>query len=284
MLNILVEYLRQKADAMDFIAVAYGLAEMVDRKDGDENKSYPAVYSKGELVQVSFDTKPSLVFFMLDGEVKRETNDGETSSCEDQVTETYKLKLFFFNAGKELSDCASITQQAAYSIAKFFNSDNTQLETALNLQEVRITTTSFNFNKKNVWEDLHNNIPFSLSERQQLCSIDFDVFINGVESCFVVDPCQNSDYTYTNTLTSFCERVADCSPGVFSIDFYGNNTDRITKAELIGKEILMLSTDGIIRKKSTNTETRDYTPNSPTGETVFSSVVFDDQLINVLYK
>lgn len=197
MVNIIVDYLRQKANALTFIADSYGLAEIVERQDGDTNKSYPAIYKNGELVQISFDTHPSLIFFTLDGEIERTTDIGETSSCNDQVTETYKIKAYFFNAGKEISDCASITQQSAYAIAKFINANNTQLETALNLQEVKITTTSFDFNKKSVWDELHNNIPYSLSERQQLCSISFDVFITGIESCFVGDPCDLPSYTWS---------------------------------------------------------------------------------------
>lgn len=219
MVNIIVEYLRQKANAMEFISTAYGLAEIVERRDGEDTKTFPAVYEKGELVQLAYDTHPSVVFFVLDGEIERETADGETSSCADQVTETYKLKLYFFNAGKEISDCASFIQQAAYSLAKFITSDNTQFETEHNLQEVRITATSFSFSKKSVWEELHNNIPFSLSERQQLCRIDLDFYISGVESCFVTDPCDNSEFVYTNSLTSFCERATNCTGIVKLISF-----------------------------------------------------------------
>jgi len=210
MVNLITDYLRQKAIAMNFVSSAYSLAEIVDRQDGDNNVSFPAVYVNGELNQISFDTHPSLVFFTLDGEIKRETEPGEIASCNDQVTETYKLKCYLFNAGKEISDCASFIQQAAYSLAKFITSGNGDFETEMNLQEVQITATSFNFNKKSVWEELHNGIPLLLSERQQLCRIDFDVLISGVESCFVTDPCDNSAFVYTNSITSFCDRVSGC--------------------------------------------------------------------------
>jgi len=197
MLNIIVDYLRDKANALNYIADSYGLAEIVDRRDGENSVSFPSVYQKGELTQVSFDTHPSLVFFLLDGEIARTTTPGEIQSCNDQVTEVYKLKLYLFNSGKELSNCASETQNMAYALAKWLTADNSQLQTTLSLYDLRITATSFNFNKKSVWEELHNGIPYSLSERQQLCSIEFDVFISGVESCFVGDVCDLPDFVWT---------------------------------------------------------------------------------------
>lgn len=210
MVNIIVDYLRDKAKSLEFVAEAYGLAELVERISSQESVSFPAVYQKGELTQVNFDAHPSLVFFILDGEVERETDDGEITSCSDQVTETYQLKLFFFNAGKEISNCASFAQQEAYSIAKYLTADNSQLQTNLQLQELRIAATSLNFSKKDVWEELHSNIPFSLSEQQQLCRISFEVLVSGVESCFVTDPCDNSEFVYEFPIVSFCERVDDC--------------------------------------------------------------------------
>lgn len=227
MLNIIVDYLSQKAGSLSYVAEAKGLAEIVDRVDSEENVSFPAVYVRGELSQLFFDKSPSLVFFRLDGEIERETTDGDTSSCQDQITETYKLILYFFNSGKEISDCASITQQSAYAIAKFLNSNNTQLETALNLQLVDITTSSFNFDKKSVWEELHNNIPFSLPERQQLCAIHLNISISGVESCFVGDPCDLPTYEWTFD-TSCCYETksieTDITEGLQSVNHYLGGT------------------------------------------------------------
>jgi len=222
MLNIIVDYLRQKANALTYIADSYGLAEIIDRRDGEDNVSFPAIYTRGELTQISFDTHPSLVFFTLDGEIERETDDGEIS-CEDQIKEVYKLRLYFFNAGKEISDCASITQASAYAIAKWLTDDNSQIQIALNLQELYVTATSFNFNKKEVWEELHNGIPLKLSERQQLVRIVFDVSISGVESCFVSDPCDLPSYSWTfDTTCCYTTKSieVDITEGLQSVNHY----------------------------------------------------------------
>lgn len=195
MVNTIVNYFQQKAATLDFLSYAYGLAEIVDRQDGEENKSFPAVWSKGSLTQVSFDAFPSFVFFTLDGGIERDTDDGETS-CEDNVTEVYKFKAYLFVTGEEVSECSSFTQKSAYVIAKTLSTNEKQLAETLNFENATITITDFEFRKKEVWNELHNNIPYCLGERQQLCSIGIRVELQGVESCFAVDPCSDDEFVY----------------------------------------------------------------------------------------
>lgn len=216
MLNVLSDYLRQKAQSLDYVSKAYGIAEKAFRDDNGTNVSFPIV--NGE--QIIFDTEPFLVFFMLDGDVSRNTQESETVACEDDVIETYRIKAYLFVSGKEPSDCASFTQRSAYALAKYITGDNSTLENSQNLEEVDITTSSFVFNKRDVWDDLHDGIPFGLSDSRQLASITFNVELTGRESCFVDYDCPD------NPITNFCE-VTITINGTTVGTFAGGETSNI---------------------------------------------------------
>jgi len=282
MLNVIVDYLRQKMNLLTYVSQSYGLAEIVDRRDGEENVSFPSVYVNGELSQVSFDSHPSLAFFILDGEIERTTSEGELYSCADQVTEVYKLKLYFFNSGKEISDCASFMQRSAYNISKWLTSDNSQLQEELNLQEARISATSFNFAKKSVWDELHNGITYSLSERQQLCRIDFDVFISGVESCFE-EPCDGAD-----TIFNFCQ-LQDSMYDIITNEsqtFLLNGTNQSFGAsayvDLRNKTITEIFYDGVYLSPAYSPPP--YTWNRTTGLLTFNISISSGIAIHIKYN
>lgn len=65
-----------------------------------------------------------------------------------------------------------------------------------------------------------------------------------------------------------------------------NGTDRtdVTIASLIGKTILLLFTDGLVRNPDVAVGPVDYTFNNATGTITFASPVYADQIITILYK
>lgn len=65
-----------------------------------------------------------------------------------------------------------------------------------------------------------------------------------------------------------------------------NGTDRtdVTISTLIGKTILLLFTDGLVRNPDVAVGPVDYTFNSATGLITFASTVYTDQIITILYK
>lgn len=100
---------------------------------------------------------------------------------------------------------------------------------------------------------------FSLQTVTDLCSITVDdIIIPPVET--------------------LCEAVRACVGNVTALEFSGENTATYTKSELIGKEVLLVATDGRIRKSS------DYTFDTLTGEVEFISVIQSAQKIYILYK
>lgn len=77
---------------------------------------------------------------------------------------------------------------------------------------------------------------------------------------------------------TLCEAVRACVGNVEPLEFYGANTTAYVKTELIGKELIIVSTDGRIRKNA------DYTFNSTTGTITFISNILPQQPIKIVYK
>lgn len=100
---------------------------------------------------------------------------------------------------------------------------------------------------------------FSLQTVTDLCSITVDDII--------IPPVQ-----------TLCEAVRACVGNVTALEFSGANTTTYVKTELIDKEVLLVATDGRIRKSS------DYTFDTLTGEVEFISVIQSAQKIYILYK
>ena len=83
-----------------------------------------------------------------------------------------------------------------------------------------------------------------------------------------------------NITVSFPRVSIISAAGTNYLESIGNDTDTITKATLVGKQVIQVSTDGRIRS-ILNSE---YSFTSSTGVTVFSSPVYSDQVIRWLYK
>lgn len=102
-------------------------------------------------------------------------------------------------------------------------------------------------------------VSLTLGATSDLCSITVDDII--------IPPAQ-----------TLCEAVRLCVGSVDSVEVSGNGTTTITITETIGKDILLVATDGRIRK------TTDYSHNATTGAFTFISAIQSTQKIYVLFK
>lgn len=83
-----------------------------------------------------------------------------------------------------------------------------------------------------------------------------------------------------NVTVSFPRVDVVAGDGVEVLESYGNGTNSITKTELIGKEVLLLTTDGRSRSRLKN----EFTFTTGTGATTFPSIIQSTQVIQWLYK
>lgn len=205
MLSVLIKYLIAKLETFEYLDRVYGLATTV--QVGDE--TMPAVYSGNELTHINFDSYDSLIYIQQNGKVGRETTEHPAVACKYNVVERYPLRLIVYSQGKENINCESYSQQIADSIKASLNGKQQTLETAANLTNATIILGDTDLDKNSVWQSQFSS-PNQLTDKDILISIDLEFEIEGDDTCFANNPCENSEFVFDLDSQTFCERVDDC--------------------------------------------------------------------------
>jgi len=273
MLSVITKYLTDLFLTLPYLSEALGMGESID-VDG---VATPAYWSNGEPVHLNFDSHQSLIYIVKDGETNRDTIEHPVIATLEQVTETYPLKAIIYYKGAENINCSSHFQSIVEGVKKNISGRQSQLETSINAENIIVKVKKTNLNKSEVWKGISGG-EVTPKEDDNFASIDFDVIITGDEQCFAGEPCQANDFVFSFPSQGFCEKVAECEVESNSLEFAGTGTATYVKSELIGKTLLLVATDGRIRKSS------DYSFTSGTGTIVFISVIQTGQTVHIIYK
>lgn len=279
MISVILQFLIAKFGTLPYISKVFGLGSFVDIQVGDGTEKVVAVYSGSELVHVNFDNYSSLVYVLNNGSFSTTTTEHPYISNLEKVIEIYPFRIVIYSQGLENVNCSSYSQSIAQGIKKNISGLQEELREAINADNVIVRVIDCNYNKKSVWES-QTSLPYSLKDADILVSIDFEVTVTGDEQCFAGEPCIANEFVFSNAAVSFCQMVNDCinSGEPYSLEISGTGALEYTNASLVGQELLLVATDGRIRKAT------DYSFVSATGTITFISVIQTGQKIYVLYK
>lgn len=211
MLSKIVSYINSQLSGMTYIDKVYGLAH-IGHDVADDGK-FPVVYEGAEPIGVNFDNYKSCVFILQDGKPDRSgLEEHPHLACTYRISETHHLRLILYKQGLESVNCDSESQNIANSIAKFITGKHSQFSDEMNLELTTMHVRSISTDRYEIWGSLFSE-NYSLNNADMLVQIDFDVTIEGVESCFVTDPCEtntvdwavagpNLKPTYTDSFTT----------------------------------------------------------------------------------
>lgn len=275
MLSVLIKYLSALLETLPYLSEVLGMGDSVEV----EGVKTPVYWYNGEPQQLSFDSHSSLVYILKDGDIDRNTIEHPAIANLEQVTETYPLKAIIYYKGVDNVNCDSTIQSIVDGVKKNISGRQIQLESTINAENVVIRVKKTTLNKADVWKGISGS-DVTPKEDDNFASIDFDVTIVGDEQCFAGEPCQANDFVYSFPSQSFCSKVSDCEIEPQYLEAYGNGTATITKSELIGREVLSVTTDGRVRSRLKG----EFTFTSLTGATVFSSAIQTAQVIQWIYK
>lgn len=275
MLPVIIQFLTAKFESLPYLNTVFGLADFITVNE----QKVVGVYSEGELLQMNFDTYASVIYLVKNGNVKRDTQEHPYISNLEQVTETYPLRAVIYSQGIENVNCSSQSQSIAQGIRKNLSGAQEDLEAAINAENVIIRIIDTELDKSNVWKS-QTSLDNSLKDADILISIDFEITVTGDEQCFAGEPCEVGDFVFDYPAQSFCAKVAECDVEPQYLEAYGNGTNTIIKSELIGREVLSVTTDGRSRSRLKG----EFTFNSITGETTFPSIIQTTQVIQWIYK
>lgn len=258
MISVIIQFLIAKFGTLPYISKVFGMGSFVE-VDGEK---IVAVYSDSELVHVNFDNYQSLVYILNNGSQTRTTSEHPFISNLEKVTEIYPFRAIIYSQGAENINCSSYSQSIAQGIKKNLSGLQEELREAINADTVTVRITDCDFDKVNVWKS-QTTLPNSLKDSDILVSVDFEVSIIGDEQCFETDLCFDNTFDMKT---------------IASLEISGTGGASYSHQFLINKTILLVATDGRIRKNS------DFTFISSTGTITFISPIVTGQKIYILYK
>jgi hypothetical protein len=227
MLSVIAKYLTAKLETFEYLDKVYGLSTFVTVVE----ETVPAVYVGSELRPINFDSYKSLIYIQQNGRVGRDTEDHPAVACAYLTTERYPLRLIIYAQGRENINCDSYSQEIASAVKAALNGKQKQLETAANLMNATITFSDTDLDKNSVWASQFS-IASELKDTDILVSLDLEFEIMGDDTCFAGSPCENSDFVFDITSTTFCQRVTACLANILSsvknIKFNIDNEDADT--------------------------------------------------------
>lgn len=212
MLAVVTNYLIASLKTLPFIDTL-GLASLIAR--GDD--TFPAYFSGTELLPIDFDNYKAVAYLMPTGNVPRETIEHPYLACKMRVSESYGYKIVVYSQAKEAPACESLSQNIAWSISGLLTGKQIQLEDAAGFESVFISTNNTVTDKAAVWQS-QSNLPNKLKDTDIMLAIDIQVAVEGVESCFNINPCAPTEFHFDIDTVPFCERVNACIEEVAQLD------------------------------------------------------------------
>jgi len=269
-----VEYFKELLTAENFVQSVEGLGVIV----GDTQKSFPALQGEDEPLMIDFDNYNSMLFFLQTAAPTLATTESEEVAGEYTVEWNNTFQLVIYTQVSEAKNCESYAQSIALQAMKAIIGRQSQFEAVHDFQECNVTTGAMVIDKVAAWNLLYNGVDSHLKDRDVLVILNFTVQLIGNADCFVVDVCSTpSGYTYNFDTPEVCQPT-------FTLQIQGDGTATYSETDLVGKEVLQVTTDGLVRNHNP-----DYTPwqvefTSATGTLAFGSDINSTQLIQVLYK
>ncbi len=184
MLSVIISYLITRLEDLNYLDKVAGLASTIKR-DGVKLTGY---YQQGELVPIDFDQYFSLVFFVQNGKVTRETTEDKYTACRYRVKEVYNLSLMLCRQGGQDVNCFSQAQNMAWHIAQQLTGKQYPLMAQTGLDEVTIRIRNIGLDSDSIYEALFSG-ESRLTENTALLEINFEVETEGDEQCYVTYPC-----------------------------------------------------------------------------------------------
>ena len=251
-----------------------GLAVNVNMGDN----SFPAFQGSDEPLPIDFDNYNSLIFFLQTTAPTLVTTESEEVAGEYTTEWNNAFQLVIYTQVSEAKNCESYAQSIGLQATKAIIGRQSQFEETHSFQDATIVTSAMVIDKVAVWNALYNGIEPKLKDKDVLVLLNFTVQLTGNTDCFVVDVCSTpAGFTYDFPVTE------ECRP-TFNLQIQGADTTTYSSSDLVGKTILQVTTDGLVRNHNEDFSPWEVQFIASTGTLVFGSDINSSQLIQVLYK
>jgi len=186
MLEVILAHINTQIETLEHFKTLKSLCEIIKKED----ISFPAEYcTKDEYKQIELD---SVVYHRLTGEVTQSEIEDE-EACAIQVTRTYPLRVVFTIPKNILNtDNNFIDLKIAENIVKVIGLKNSKtLNSSLKTDVVSVIVKSYSIDREKIWSEEYNNLPMTVDYKLIYGAIEYDVVIQGTQSCFNTYECND---------------------------------------------------------------------------------------------
>lgn len=163
-----------------------GLCELI-QKDG---KTFPAKYCNNQYDSVyNVDRHQNSIYHRLNGNVSIvQVEESETTGCWLYLRKTYPIKAVTIVNKNVLTlklNDNYIDLKVAENLVYLLSAKTiSQLAKQLKLQNIAIDVKSISVNRDTIWSTEFKGNPMKLDYSYAICSIDYDLILEGSKSCF----------------------------------------------------------------------------------------------------
>lgn len=230
MLEVIIQFLEGRLNALNIFTKLYGLCEIVQDEQNNERRSFPAEYigaGNYKLYPNDFDLTQNHGYFRIES-VSEDREDSEIYGGETVLTRTYSMKFIgYVNKDIYQVDNKYATDKIVHNLSQMLSlEDVKQVRDDLDLLSITSRVTNIETDRYAVLEEEYDNVNLSALDLQYAyVSFDFDIVISATAGCLFAYACgdqtvdvatllsnaygncqvadvSNSDSTYSTTVAS----------------------------------------------------------------------------------
>ena len=222
MLQQVIQYVNIKLQTLNLFTKSYELAEMISKKDGEKEITFPAVKDKtGEYKEIDFDKTPSLCFHIVNGDVSRQTLESITVT-KQRFQHDIPIRLFCVIEKKQYKNWSAYT---AYTLSQNISTTITEtnvrtLKVALKIHSCSITPTTCSIDSEQVYKEIFKGVDVAFPDDVVFIAVNYTISIIGTVNCVPIVDCEGNEIDIETILRSII-----CSPvKIYNFDGTLNDT------------------------------------------------------------
>jgi len=258
MLEVIIQFIEGRLEALNIFTKLYGLCELVQDEQGGERRKFPAEYigaGNYKLYPNDFDLTANHGYFRIT-DVSEEREESELYGGETLLSRTYSMRFVaYVNKDIYQVDNKYAPDKIAHNISQMLSlEDVKQVRDDLDLLSITSRVSNIDTDRYEVLGDEYDNVNLSALDLQySYLAFDFDITIQATASCLFSYACGDQTVSVATLLSNAygdCQ-VADVSnsDSTYSTTVASGGTlnlPDITLTEVDGSEVTYPSVKDLV--------------------------------------
>ncbi len=207
MLEVIIQFLEGRLDALNVFTKLYGLCEIIQDEQNNTRRSFPAEYigaGQYKLYPNDFDLTENHGYFRIQS-VTEDREDSELYGGETVLSRVYSVRFVgYVNKNVYEVDNKYAPDKIIHNISQMLSlEDVKQVRDDLDLLSITSRVSNIQQDRYAVLEDEYNNVNLSALDLQYAyISFDFDITITATASCLFAYACGDQTVSVSTLLSN----------------------------------------------------------------------------------